>query len=197
MKKFIIILAITAFAVTSTFAGNNGHGWGWGWGNADNPNGSDTGTSSDNTPINVVLKSTLEQNPYELSLIYGTGDNEENFTYSGTKTISGLDITQEGSTDEFNVILLDGNLNSKLTFETVISELPFKGIVNNAEYTVNNNLKVRNVDNQSEQSTFTTEILAGPHLEQSVARFDFHWDGAVNLPAGDYSTTNTISISVI
>ncbi len=183
MKKLITILAIAAITLTSTFAV------------VAAPTTSFDGSSAKAPEMNVTLKSSLIPSGYDLSLIYGTGSDAIDFTTIGEKTISGLDLTKEGFTKEFNVIISEGNLNKSIIFVTEITEKPFVGLVDGKVHTTSNNLKVRNNDNEN-QTSFSTGIASGPQAKQSVAEFNFHWDADTALPAGEYSTTNTISISV-
>lgn len=167
MKKLITILAIAAIAVTSTFA-------------------EVANTSS------VTLNSTLSEKPYNISLYYG---ETQNFTTSALKLVENLDITKAGNTDFINVEINAGNLNKTITYTTEITENAFIGLVDGVTYTVDNNLIVRDATGANKTS-YKTTVPAGPNDEQKVATFDFHWDAAENLPAGHYSTTNTISVSV-
>jgi hypothetical protein len=141
--------------------------------------------------MNVTLKSSLAQTNYDLSLLYGTND----FTNAGEQTIDGLDLTKKGSTEEFNVMISNGNLNKTITFVTVITEKPFVGTVDGSDHETNNNLRVINSDGKN-QTSYSSKIKAGPQDSQSVATFLFNWDADTELPAGDYVTTNTINISV-
>jgi hypothetical protein len=175
MKKLITILTIAALALTSTFAVTT----------------SFDGSSDKAPEMNVTLKSSLEQTNYDLSLLYGKID----FTNDAQLTIGGLDLTEKGITDEFNVMISNGNLNKTITFVTEITEKPFVGLVDGEEYTTKNNLKVVDVDGNNKTS-YSSKIVAGPQESQSVATFFFNWDADKALPAGDYATTNTISISV-
>jgi hypothetical protein len=175
MKKLIATLAIAAIALTSTFAVTAFDG------------------SSQKAPeMNVTLKSSLVPTAYDLSLTYG----KDSLTSTSDYVIDGLDLTKEGKTDAFNVKISAGNLNKTITFVTEISELPFVGLVDGEEYTTNNNLSVRDYESGTKQTGFKTEIKAGPQEAQSIAVFNFQWDADTSLPAGDYATTNKISISV-
>ena len=175
MKKLITILAIAAIALTSTFASVT----------------SFDGSAEKAPEMNVTLKSSLAQTNYDLSLIYGDYD----FTTAGEHTIDGLDLTAKGKTAEFNVMISNGNLNNTITFVTAITEKPFVGTVDGVDYTTNNNLSVVNAKGEN-QTSYSSKIKAGPQASQSVAAFYFNWDADTSLPAGDYETTNTISISV-
>lgn len=183
MKKLITLLAISTIALTSTFA-------------VIKNTTSFDGTSQNAPEMDVTLYSTLAEKNYNLSLIYGTGTNANDFTDSGEQVIADLDLTKIGWTEEFNVIISEGNLNKSIIFVTEITVKPFIGQVNNTIYTTNNNLQVRNIDNNTQQTTFSTNVNAGPQDKQSVAKFRFHWDADTELPAGDYKSTNTINISV-
>ena len=88
-----------------------------------------------------------------------------------------------------------GNLNKSITFTTVVTEKPFVGLVNGQEYKTNNNLAVYGSDGVK-TTKFSSLINAGPQDSQSVAAFVFYWEADTSLPAGNYATTNTISISV-
>jgi hypothetical protein len=175
MKKLITILAIAAITLTSTFAVTT----------------SFDGSAEKAPEMNVTLKSSLEQTNYDLSLLYGKID----FTNEAQQTIDGLDLTEKGSTDEFNVMITNGNLNKTITFVTEITEKPFVGLVDGEDYTTENNLRVLNAEGDN-QTSYSSKIKAGPQESQSVATFLFNWDADKALPAGDYATTNTISISV-
>lgn len=175
MKKLIATLAIAAIALTSTFAVTSFDG------------------SSQKAPeMNVTLKSSLVPTAYDLSLTYG----KDSLTSTSDYVIDGLDLTNDGKTDAFNVMISAGNLNKTITFVTEISELPFVGLVDGVEYTTNNNLSVRDYESGENKTSFSAEIAAGPQESQSIAQFDFHWDADTSLPAGNYATTNKISISV-
>jgi hypothetical protein len=179
MKKIITILAIAALALTSTFA-------------VVTPEKISFDGNKDATPeMNVTLKSSLEQTNYELSLLYSSVGYElhEN-TY-----IYGYDLTKKGNTRNFRVMISNGNLNNTITFVTEITVRPFVGKVDGKNHETNNNLRVSNSDGEN-QTTFSTEIAAGPQVKQSVAKFYFNWDADTELPAGKYSSTNTINISV-
>lgn len=179
MKKLIATLAIAAIALTSTFA-------------VDSTLSFD-GSSQSAPEMNVTLKSSLTATPYDLSLTYGSEKGTISFTDG--KVIDGLDLTVNGNTEEFNVLISSGNLNKTITFVTEISALPFTGLVDGKEYTTENNLSIVNSKGDS-QSAYKAEIAAGPNASQSIAQFNFKWDGQKDLPAGDYETTNKISISV-
>ena len=176
MKNLIAVLVLSTITLASSFAAVT----------------SFNGSSQTAPSLNVTLKSTLDPINYTLSLNYGL----EDFTSEGSKTITGLDLTNEGSTDIFNVIISNGNLNKSITFNTEITELPFVGTVDGKTYTTKNNLTVKNSETDAKQNVFTTEVPAGPQETQSVAKFKFHWDADKSLPAGDYVSTNKISISV-
>jgi hypothetical protein len=150
-------------------------------------------TSTFATTGNITLNSTLTEKSYDLSLFYGT----ENFTSTGLKSVDNLDLTSEGSTSAISVKLSNGNLNDSVTYVTEITENPFTGTVDGVNYITNNNLTVRNFADSENKTSFTAVVDAGPNDEQDIAVFDFHWDADTSLPAGSYSTTNTISISVI
>jgi hypothetical protein len=180
MKKLILLLALAAIAVTSTFATTTT---------------SFDGSRANAPEMNVTLKSTLLPTNYNLSLVYGSGADASDFTDSGEKTITGLDLTNIGYTKDFNVIISKGNLNKSITFVTVITENPFIGQVDGKEYITNNDLKVVSY-NSDFQTTYTSLVKAGPHEKQNIARFYFDWIGDKSLPAGDYVSTNTINISV-
>ena len=92
-------------------------------------------------------------------------------------------------------MISDGNLNKTITFVTEITELPFTGMVDGETHKTNNNLQVMNSKGEN-QTSYSSKIAAGPQASQSVAEFYFNWDADKALPAGDYATTNTISISV-
>lgn len=166
MKKTLTILAMSLIILTSTFAATK------------------TGT--------ITLNSTLEETNYKISLYYG--DNE-NFTSSSLKTVDNLNITKDGHTDFINVVISSGNLNKSITYVTKISDKAFEGVVDGKTITVDNKLKVRDTTGNVKK-TYTTTVKAGPNESQKIATFDFAWDAAENLPAGDYSTTNTITVSV-
>ena len=175
MKKLLTILAIAAIAMTSTFAAVT----------------SFDGSAEKAPEMNVTLKSSLAQTNYDLSLLYGDND----FTTDGEYTIDGLDLTAKGKTAEFNVMISKGNLNKTITFVTEITEKPFVGKVDGEDHETNNNLSVINTKGEN-QTSYSSKIKAGPQESQSVATFLFNWDADTKLPAGDYVTTNTISISV-
>jgi hypothetical protein len=216
MKKLITILLISTIAMSLTFAtdatvesygyGHHGGHNGWDDNNNDDNNGSESGSdpsfafdgSSHSAPdLDITLKGKLDPISYDLSIVYGTGTEAEDFTSTEEKTISGLDLTTEGSTEEFNVYISNGNLNNSITFKTVITEEPFKGSVDNETITTDNKLTVRAVKNSyTHQTQFSKLVSAGPNDYQSIACFDFHWTADPDLAAGSYQTTNTVSISV-
>jgi hypothetical protein len=175
MKKLMTILTIAAIAVTSIFASVT----------------SFDGSTAKAPEMNVTLKSSVLPTNYSLSLLYGTND----FTNAGEQTIDGLDLTKKGSTEEFNVMISNGNLNKTITFVTVITEKPFVGTVDGSDHETNNNLRVLNSDGEN-QTSYSSKIKAGPQDSQSVATFLFNWDADTELPAGEYVSTNTINISV-
>ena len=167
MKKILTILAIAAIAITSTFA-------------------------ADATSASVTLNSTISETPYVLSLLYGT----ENFTTSSQKTVDNIDLTTAGTSKNITVKLDSGNLNNDITYVTTVTELPFTGTVNGETYTTANTLTVNAVSDDSHKTSYSTLVEAGPNASQSVAEFYFSWTADTALPAGSFSTTNTISISV-
>ncbi len=174
MKKLLAIVAIAAITITSTFATS-----------------AETTTTATTTGA-VTLNSTKAQDPYSLSLYYG----EENFTSSALKTVDNIDLTAAGTSKNITVKLSDGNLNNDVTYTTTVTELPFTGIVNGETYTTKNILKVNAVSDGSNKTSYTSVVKAGPNASQSVAEFYFSWTADTALPAGSFSTTNTISISV-
>ncbi len=167
MKKILTILAIATIAITSTFAAVAGAG-------------------------SVTLNSTLSETPYVLSLLYGS----ENFTSSALKTVDNIDLTAAGTSEHITVKLDAGNLNNDVTYTTTVTELPFTGTVNGETYTTANTLTVNAASDDSHKTSYTALVEAGPNASQSVAEFYFSWTADTALPAGSFSTTNTISISV-
>jgi hypothetical protein len=145
------------------------------------------------TTGSVTLNSILNPTSYSLSMYYGS----ENFTSSGLKTVDNLDLTAAGTTDEISVKLTGGNLNETVTYTTTVTENQFTGEVDGETYTTNNNLTVINTTDGEQQTTYTAVVGAGPNDAQDIAVFMFDWDADTSLPAGSYSTTNTISITVV
>lgn len=179
MKKIITIIAIAIIALTSTFAV------------VTTNKISFNGNIVNALQINIILKSSLEPTNYDLSLLY----NEDSFKLEDSTSIYGYDLTKKGRTNDFHVMISNGNLNKTITFVTVITEKPFVGLIDGIDYITNSNLRVLN-NNDENQTIFSTKIIAGPQAQQSVATFYFNWDADEELPAGDYATTNTIIISV-
>ena len=150
-------------------------------------------TSTFATTGKVTLNSTLKPTAYVLSMYYGS----ENFTSSGLKTVDNLDLTEAGKTDAISVKLAGGNLNETVTYTTTVTENQFTGEVDGATYTTDNNLTVINNTDGNQQTEYTAVVDAGPNDAQDIAVFKFNWEADTSLPAGSYSTTNTISISVV
>ena len=178
MKKLITILAIAAITLTSTFAVTT----------------SFDGSAEKAPEMNVTLKSTLDPTPYVLSIIYGMTD----FTEAQTTTLTGLDLTKASSTNLFNIMITEGNLNSSITFQTVITTGPFIGEVDgNANYEAANIVSILGSNFKEHATSFSSTIPAGPQVSQSIASFAFAWTENASLPAGDYVSTNKINVSVI
>jgi hypothetical protein len=182
MKKLITILAIAAIAVTSTFA------------SITPATTSFDGSKASAPEMNVTLKSTLEQTPYKLSILYGVTD----FTEAQTTTLTGLNLTKASETSLFNVMITEGNLNKTVTFVTTITTGPFIGTVDgDSDYHTANILSILGSDFKAHEPSFSSSIPAGPQVSQSVASFSFAWTADEALPAGSYVSTNKINISVI
>jgi len=145
------------------------------------------------TTGSVTLNSTLNPTAYSLSMYYGA----QNFTSTGLKTVDNLDLTSAGTTDAISVKLSGGNLNETVIYTTTVTENQFTGEVDGATYTTDNNLTVINTTDGTNQTEYTATVGAGPNDAQDIAVFKFNWDADTSLPAGSYSTTNTISISVV
>lgn len=185
MKKLISIIAIAAIAITSTFA-------------TVTPTITSFSSKGGTAPeMYVTLASSLLPTSYSLSLLYGIDADVINLSTTNINTIDGFDLTKEGYTNYFYVMISKGNLNKNITFITKISENPFVGIVDGVEYTTKNDFKVVSaVNGVTFNQYFKKTINAGPQAPQSIATFYFDWIADKTLPAGEYTTTNTINISV-
>jgi hypothetical protein len=181
MKKIITILAIVTLAVASAFSATT--------------NISFNGIKDKAPEMNVTLKSKLKQTSYDLFIIYGSDSSANDFTDAEQLIIGDLNLGEEGTTDVFNIKIFKGNLNTSITFVTEITVNPFIAQVDGNEYATNNNLSVININDEN-QTTFSSPVKAGPNAKQTITTFKFHWDADKEIPAGDYISTNSISISV-
>lgn len=181
MKKLITILVIAIIAVSSTFATVATTSF----------NGNKEGAPK----MSVTLQGSLKQIPYKVTLVYGSSKESSIYLPGSENTISGLDLTTYGRTELFNVMISDGNLNKKIKFVTTITEGQFVGKVDNVNYTTTNDLR-SNAINGKHKNVFKAIVKAGPNESYSVAKFFFDWIEDFELPAGNYVSTNIISISV-
>jgi hypothetical protein len=179
MKKLIATLAIAVLALTSTFAVDSTLSF--------------SGSSQAAPEMNVTLKSSLAQTPYDLTIIYGDSD----FTEAGSTELTGLDLTVKDNTSLFNIMISEGNLNNTITFTTEITLGNFIGEVDGDDtYNTENVLSILGPDYQPHATSFSSVLKAGPQVSQSIAAFAFAWTAFEDLPAGDYVSTNKINVKV-
>ncbi|MGH4037273.1 MAG: hypothetical protein ACRQFF_05440 [Sphaerochaeta sp.] len=175
MKKLLTVLAISAIAITSTFAvvANT--------------------TSTSNR--NIIINGAVAQNDFTFDLV------NEDSSVDGLDYIynegAAIDLTTTTDTSEFLIQRSSGNENTDSYLKVKIAPSQFEGTVNGKNYETEIVPAVKWVkyENASTQSNYGSILIPYGYKEktETVAGFTLQIVGNVEIPAAsDYSSTITV-----
>ncbi len=189
MKKLLVILAISALAITSTFAvvatSNNGNG-----------NTSTTVTSSSR---DIKINGSVATQEYSFNLDYESLDGVRGSLSSGDTIADSFDLSKKSETGMFYVTKTDGNRNKHLFITVDITPESFKGEVNGENYDTEVTPVVYIRDNKSnngkydQTNSLKVNVPAGVNKSSDVAQFYFIITGNENVPAGEFVSNVNVS----
>lgn len=153
------------------------------------------------SPTIAVINSKIDFIDYVPFLKYDNQVVENDFDIVSQYSLS--DNSTQVYTNKFEIVTNEGNQNTDLNFQTLISTGSFKTTVDDQLFDSKIFPTVVKIENspgiystENNNTEIDTLIPFGAHDSMVLAQFKFSWKGKNTLPAGVYTSTITISYSI-